>query len=124
MAAPVIVGSGAACHFAWNLSAKVGVSSPNQPDDVQLAQLGYFCAQYGTTQYDAASRAIFAAVVPGALYSRQEYDPLTSAIRAQEKSFGGPQAGQVSVMVNLTSASYDGGVHGYLMIRLNILIMN
>ena len=34
------------------------------------------------------------------------------------------QAGHVSVMVNLTSASYDGGVHGYLMIRLNILIMN
>lgn len=124
MAIPVIVGSGAASHFAWNLSAKVGVSSPNLPDDVQLVQLGYFCAQSGTSQYDAATRAIFATVVPGALYSGQENDPLTRAIRAQEKTFGGPQDGHVSVMVNLTSASYDGGVHGYLMIRLNIVIMN
>jgi len=124
MATPVVIGSGAGRRFAWNVSANVGVSSPNQPDDVQLVQLGYFCAQYCTKYYDAASRAIFAAVIPGALYSGQENDPLTRAIRAQEKSRGGPQDGHVSVIANLTTGSYDGGPHGYLMIRLNNLIMD
>ena len=27
----------------WNLSAQVGMASPNNPDDVQLVQFGFFC---------------------------------------------------------------------------------
>ncbi len=122
MAIPVIIGSGAGCRFAWNLSANVGVSSPNQADDVQLVQLGYACAQYGTN-FDAATRAIFAAVMPGAPYSGQENDPLTRAIRAHQKHRGGTQDGHVSVMANLTAPSYDG-VHTFMMMSLNNLMID
>ena len=123
MATPVIVGSGADRRIAWNVSANVGVSSPNNTLDVQLVQLGYFCAKDRSNFYDAATRSIFAQVFPGASYSGQENDPLTRAIRAQEKARGGPQDGHVSVMSNLTTQSYDGGTHGYLIVRLSNLIM-
>ena len=81
MAIPVIIGSGAGRRFAWNLSANVGVSSPNQADDVQLVQLGDACAQYGSN-FDAATRAIFAAVMPGAPYTGQAKSSCTSIFRA------------------------------------------
>ena len=81
MAIPVIIGSGAGRRFAWNLSANVGVSSPNQADDVQLVQLGDACAQYGSN-FDAATRAIFAAVMPGAPYTGQEKSSCASIFRA------------------------------------------
>lgn len=122
MATPVVIGSGAGRRFAWNLSANVGVSSPNNADDVQLVQLGYACAQYGTN-FDAATRAIFATVMPGAPYSGQENDPLTRAIRAHQKSRGGTQDGHVSVIANLTTPSYDAA-HPYMMMSLNNLILD
>lgn len=122
MATPVVIGSGAGRRFAWNLSANVGVSSPNNADDVQLVQLGYACAQYGSN-FDASTRAIFAAVVPGATYSAQENDPLTRAIRAHQKHRGGAQDGHVSVMGNLTAPIYDG-VHTFMMISLNNLMID
>ena len=117
MVTPVVVGSGENRRFFWNVSAKVGAKSPNKPDDVQLVQLGYLCAA-ADTFYDAALRATFAAVVPGAPYSGQENDPLTRAIRAHEKERGGAQDGHVSVLTTLTNASYDGA-HTFLIVSLN-----
>lgn len=118
MVKPVVVDNGDRRIFFWNVSANVGVKSPNKPDDVQLVQLGYACAAYDTF-YDAMLRATFAAVVPGAPYSGQENDPLTRAIRAHEKQRGGAQDGHVSVPTSLTNASYDGGAHTYLIVSLN-----
>lgn len=104
-------------RFFWNLSANVGVASPNRPDDVQLVQLGYLCAARDAQGYDAATRAVFAAVVPGAPYSGQEADPLTRAIRAHEK-LGGKKDGHVSVLPGGSSGSYDGA-NSFLIARLN-----
>ncbi len=118
MVTPVVVGSGDQRRFFWNVSANVGLASPNKVDDVQLVQLGYLCASYDTA-YDAALRAIFAAVVPGAAYSGQENDLLTRAIRAHEKQRGGAQDGRVSVLTALTTGSYDGGAHMFVIAGLN-----
>ena len=118
MVTPVVVGSGENRRFFWNVSANVGAKSPNKPDDVQLVQLGYLCSALDTF-YDAALRAIFALVVPGAPYSGQENDPLTRAIRGHEKQRGGAQDGHVSVLTSLTNASYDGGAHTFLIVSLN-----
>lgn len=118
MVTPVVVGAVGQRRFFWNLSTNVGAQSPNKPDDVQLVQLGYACASYDTF-YDAALRATFAAVVPGAPYSSQENDPLTRAIRAHEKQRGGTQDGHVSVLKSMTDASYDGGAHNYIIVALN-----
>ena len=118
MVTPVVAGSGAQRRFFWNVSANVGAKSPNKPDDVQLVQLAYLCAA-SDTFYDAALRAIFAAVVPGAPYSGQENDPLTRAIRAHEKERGDAQDGHVSVLTSLVDVSYDGGKHRFLIAGLN-----
>jgi hypothetical protein len=104
-------------RFFWNLSANVGISSANQPADVQLVQLGYVCAALDTQTYDAATRALFAAVVPGAIYTGQESDPLTQAIRAHEK-IRGTQDGHVSVMRGSGGARYDS-TNTFLIVRLN-----
>lgn len=117
MVTPVVVGSGEQRRFFWNLSANVGVKSPNNTDDVQLVQLGYACAAL-SSQFSAATRAICATVVPGAPYTGQETDPLTRAIRAHEKERGGAQDGHVSVLQNLTNPSYDG-VHVFIIVALN-----
>ena len=117
MVKPVVVDNGDRRIFFWNVSANVGAKSPNLPDDVQLVQLGYLCAA-ADTFYDAALRATFAAVVPGAPYSGQENDPLTRAIRGHEKQRGGAQDGRVSV-ASPNNASYDGGAHTFLIVSLN-----
>jgi len=118
MVSPVVAGSGAHPRFFWNVSANVGVYSPNKPDDVQLVQFAYALTA-ADTYYDAALRAIFATVVPGAPYFGQENDPLTRAIRGHEKQRGGAQDGRVSVLTQLTTASYDGGAHTFLIASLN-----
>lgn len=117
MVAPVVVGSGEQRRFFWNVSANVGVVSPNKADDVQLVQLAYACAAFGAN-FDPATRAIFAAVVPGAPYSGQEADPLTRAIRAHQKHRGGVQDGHVSVLTNLVTATYDGK-NSFMIVSLN-----
>ena len=114
MVAPVISASNT---FFWNLSANVGVGSSNNPDDVELVQLGYLCMS-SETRFDAALRAVYARVVPGAPYSGAESDPLTIAIRAHEKDRGGTQDGHVSVVRNLSSLRYDDR-HSWMLIPLN-----
>jgi len=102
--------------FFFNISGNVGPNCPNKIVDVQFVQFGYFAVSQNKTagfpQYliDAAS-----AVVPGAPYSGAPNDPLTLAIKADERFRGGVQDGHVSVMRG--SVSYDA-THDYLVMRL------
>ena len=103
-------------RFFWNLSANVGGRSPNQREDVQFVQFGYFAfANNAKFPPPPALRTIFGAVKPGAEYTGKEDDPLTLAIRAHEKARGGPQDGRVSAM---TSLSYDG-IRTFILVALN-----
>lgn len=105
-------------RFFWNVDAKVGPSSPNKIEDVQLVQLGYHCASVGeNTGIPGELKAVFARVVPGAVYSGKLDDPLTIAIKAHQKFRGGTQDGVISVMNN-ANAVYDG-IHSWMIVALN-----
>lgn len=107
MAVPVVVRNGTL--FFWNLSANVGRTSPNRPDDVQLVQLGYACAAKDPA-VDAKMRPIFAAVVPGAPYTGLPNDPLTIAIIADQKDRrGNTQDGHISVLTNFARGHLRAG---------------
>src|SRR5262245_60139527 len=71
-----------ALHW-WNLSNNVGMGSPNNPDDVQLAQFGFFCMGLPTSS-TTQSRTVYARVRPGAAYTTAANDPLTVAIATLE----------------------------------------
>ncbi|HOB02173.1 MAG TPA: hypothetical protein PLJ16_03130 [Casimicrobium huifangae] len=119
MAVPVVVRNGTL--FFWNLSANVGRTSPNRPDDVQLVQLGYACAAKDPA-VDAKMRPIFAAVVPGAPYTGLPNDPLTIAIIADQKDRrGSTQDGHISVLTNFAGGTY-GQDHPFIIVGLNFSI--
>ena len=70
----------------FNISAAVGVNSPNDPIDVQLVQLGYACAAInGLNPAPPDVKAAFAKVIPGSPYSGSPSDPLSLAIAAHER---------------------------------------
>ncbi len=95
-------------RFWWNVDSHVGPFCPNKIEDVQLVQLGYACKAASTKDTSPpAAKAIFAAVVPGALYTGAANDPLSIAIRTHQKLKGGTQDGRVSPVQNSTG-SYDG----------------
>jgi hypothetical protein len=74
------------CQIFFNISAAVGVNSPNDPIDVQLVQLGYACAGInGRSPAPADLRALFVKVIPGSPYSGSPSDPLSQAIAAHER---------------------------------------
>ena len=81
--------------FFWNIDANVGVASPNRTDDVHLIQFGYFIMS--TAEVTSADlKPIFAGVKVGVPCTGREDDPLVKAIRAHQRSRGGPQDGHVS----------------------------
>lgn len=103
-------------YFFWNIEKNVGPRSPNQAEDVQLVQFGYFAmapVAYDYFQNGEELKPIFAAVTPGAPYSGAPNDPLTLAIRAHQKRRGGIQDGHISAMKAGTTI-YPGG-YMYLM---------
>jgi hypothetical protein len=86
-------------HFYWNIDANVGPGCANNPEDVQLVQLGLACRGANLAlNMPAADRAIYKAVVPGAPYTGGYNDPLSIAIRCAQKHRGGVQDGHVSVI--------------------------
>jgi hypothetical protein len=98
-------------YFFWNINQNVGPKSPNQPEDVQLVQFGYFAMApvvYDMFKNGDDIKPIFAAVTPGATYDGAPNDPLTLAIRAHQKFRGGTQDGHVSAMKAGTTL-YPGG---------------
>ncbi|WNJ88393.1 hypothetical protein [Bosea sp. 685] len=101
----------------WNLTSNVGAKSPNRPDDVQLVQFGFYCMGLPTAKLsDPSFRLIYAAVVPGAPFSTDEYDKLMLAIRGLQRSRGGVQDGHISALKQGQYTYRDAsGKHGYLM---------
>ncbi|MEO2091651.1 MAG: hypothetical protein ABGY75_19520 [Gemmataceae bacterium] len=105
-------------RFFFNLSANVGVNSPNKKDDVELVQFAYF-AMSKVPGTSPALRPVFAAVKPGAAYSGAANDPLTQAIIAHQRDRGGTQDGHVSV-INNPAVQYSAadGPHVFMLVRL------
>jgi hypothetical protein len=62
MASGVLIGSGR--NFFWNLDANVGPGQTNNPDDVQLIQLAYFCMAANRLTADALLLTMAASIVP------------------------------------------------------------
>jgi len=104
--------------FFFNISANVGLNSLNKTEDVQLVQFGYFAiAQNNFADLPQELRTAAGNVVPGASYAGAANDPLTIAIKVDQKVRGGTQDGHVSVIRGATT-SYDGGSHIFLLARL------
>ena len=73
----------------WNLTNHVGVGSPNNPDDVQLVQFGFFCMGLPTSRIHGTQfRPVYARVVLGSTYTTDPNDPLTLAIGTLEFNHG------------------------------------
>ncbi|MDR6873384.1 hypothetical protein J2Y55_004408 [Bosea sp. BE125] len=102
----------------WNISANVGLASPNQADDVQLVQFGYYATLINpNTKLTAEQQDLYSKIVLGQPCNGTASDPLVAAIRAHQKVRGGPQDGHVSPIKGGTS--YDGGKHTFMMLALN-----
>jgi len=107
----------------WNIDANVGARSSNGPVDVQLVQFGFFCMALPSAKHkDVQLKPIFANVRTGVPCTGKEDDPLVIAIRALEKSRGGPQDGFVSKL-NTDTGIYTEAqkAHQHLLI---ILLLN
>ena len=73
----------------WNLTVQVGLASPNNPDDVQLVQFGFFCMGPPTSRIsDPQNRIVYARVVPGSPFTPGPNEPLSLAISTLEFGHG------------------------------------
>lgn len=103
-------------HFYWNIDANVGVNCPNLRDDVDLVQLGYKAlAAFGNCP--PSLKALVANITVGGAYSGKEDDPLTKAIREDQKLRGGAQDGRVSVIKG--SGVYYSSSNAYILATLD-----
>lgn len=103
-------------HFYWNIDANVGVGCPNLRDDIDLVQMGY----KALAAYPACPptlKALIANITVGAAYSGKEDDPLSKAIREDQKLRGGTQDGRVSVIKG--SGVHYEGTHAYMLATLD-----
>ena len=102
----------------WNISANVGLASPNRADDVQLVQFGYYATLINPKSgINAEQREAYGKIVLGQPCNGSASDPLVAAIQAHQKTRGGAQDGHVSPIMG--GSSYDGGKHTFIMIALN-----
>ncbi|WP_139221166.1 hypothetical protein [Bosea sp. OK403] len=103
--------------LSWNISANVGLASPNRTDDVQLVQFGYYAMLINpNSKITDEQRDVFSKIVLGQACNGTANDPLVAAIRAHQKVRGGPQDGHVSP--TREGGSYDGQ-HTFIMMALN-----
>jgi len=95
---PILVDKGRGqMRHGWNIGANVGARSPNNDDDVQLVQFGYFCmSKHGDLPGNV--NELIAKVPLGSKCSGSENDPLVRVIRAHEAFRGGTQDGHVSAL--------------------------
>lgn len=99
------------CQIFFNISANVGVACPNDPLDVELVQLGYFCAAINPINTSPPDvKAIWSQVKPGARFTGLANDPLSQAIAAHERNRGIKQDGHVSRMHG--GLQYNNGPRG------------
>jgi hypothetical protein len=115
MVSAILVKRPAGTLFFWNIDANVGLRSPNNTDDVQLAQLGY-SIMATSPKVPPELKSAAAAVKLGVPCTGLEDDPLVRAIRAHEKTHGGTQDGYVSVIRTNNGVYHDsGGAHAFLL---------
>lgn len=101
----------------WNISANVGLASPNRLDDVQLVQFGYYAMLINpSSKLSAEQRDVYSKVVLGQPCNGAANDPLVAAIRVHQKVRGGPQDGHVSP--SRGGGNYDDQ-HTFIMLALN-----
>src|SRR5262245_26477976 len=68
------------CQIFFNISHAVGIASPNDQIDVELVQLGYYCAAINPANHAPPDvKATWRMVKPGAGYSGSPTDPLSQA---------------------------------------------
>jgi len=104
-------------RFLWNIDENVGMACPNQTEDVHLVQLAYHCLSLNPmANLTQTEKDLYGAVIPGAPYTGQPNDPLTLAIKYQQRKRGGIQDGQVSRMH--PSAVYAAGTT-WMLLPLN-----
>lgn len=118
---PVVVSGNQ--FFYWNLSANVGLGSPNRIDDVQLVQLGYALAVDVSSDnllFDADLRSVCKKVIPGAPYNGVAGDPLTLAIDAHQRKMKIAPDGHISVLPPMSTGLYQqrGGQHVFQLVAL------
>jgi hypothetical protein len=103
-------------RFFFNLSGNVGPNSLNKQEDVQLVQFGYFAmAQIMLPGTAVETLEAAAKVVPGADYKGAADDPLTIAIKTDQKFRGGTQDGHVS---RVHGEIFYDGVHAFQLVSL------
>ena len=119
MVQPCLLNYAGGKQFSWNLDGKVGLSSPNKPDDVLLVQ---FCmtelVKGGFGNNDLKSAV--AAVRMGAPCSGRADDPLVKAIKALQAMAGGTQDCCISPL-NPNSPAYGRGAGSHIYM-LNVLL--
>jgi hypothetical protein len=104
--------------FAWSVSAHVGPYCPNNPEDVHLVQLAYYCAArtpMGVAKFTPQEVAVMSSIVPGSPYSGAASDPLTLTILAHQRVHGGTQDGRISPLSGSTGWY---GTASYLLVPL------
>jgi len=118
MVSPMLIQGTGGSKFFWNVDANVGAASPNNTDDVQLVQFGYFFkANAAATPPEI--RPILAQVKVGIPCTGLEDDPLVKAIRAHQRTRAGTQDGHVSVIKTSNGVYFDAtGGHAFMLISI------
>lgn len=108
------------CQVFFNISKSVGVGCTNDAIDVELVQLGYYCAAINPVNpAPAATKAIWQQVRPGDRYTGALNDPLTKSIEADEIRRGIKPDGHVSRMHGgLRYAAGARGTEPFLLVGL------
>jgi len=115
----IVLPFGDSDRFFFNIKGNVGPDSPNNLVDVQLVQFGYFAiAQNRLPNNEPELITAAGAVVIGAPYSGAPNDPLTDAIRVDQRVSGGTQDGHVSAIHSVDGSGLYDNTHFFLLVRL------
>lgn len=109
-------------QFMWNLSANVGLSSPNNQDDVEFVQLALTqMARRGSFDSAPAVKTACGRIVLGQSCTGRRGDGLVDAIiELQRAAKRGVQDGHVSVINNPSGTYTERGITAaFLMAFLN-----
>lgn len=82
--------------FGWNLTANVGLRSPNKSDDVALVKLCYYCLSQNPASSFPSLKGAAAALNLESGCDGTDRDPLVSLIREHQRLWGGTQDGHIS----------------------------
>lgn len=108
------------CQIFFNISKAVGIGCPNDQIDVELVQLGYYCAALNPANpAPESAKSIWRQIKPGERYTGLPSDALTKAIDADEIRRGVKPDGHVSRMHGgLRYAAGTRGTEPFLLVGL------